>query len=183
MDGSLYDDDYYAWVQAQAQALRALSARQVDNEVDWANLVEEVEDLGENVVRAVRSALFRLMEHAALLALAPDDHRGRPHWLGDMRVFRRDAVADFAPSMRRLVTPAPDGEWRTARQVAADKLGLDVALLPDKRPFTLPELLHALPIDELPARLRRGGAGPGAATPRQQRPGAATPRQQRKDAP
>lgn len=155
MDGSLYDDDYYTWAKRQAAALRALSTRAPSNEVDWANLIEEVEDLGKNLVRAVRSALYRLMEHAALVALAPDDSPYRDNWLGEMQNFRRDAEADYLPSMRQIVTPKLDREWRNARLAAARKLRADPSSLPEARPFTLAELLHALPIEELPARLRR----------------------------
>jgi hypothetical protein len=164
MDGSLYDEDYYTWAKRQAAALRALSTRAPSNEVDWANLIEEVEDLGKNVVRAVQSALVRLMEHAALLALAPDDHRDRVHWLVEMAAFRDQAVDDYAPSMRQILTPRLDRDWGTARRRAAAKLDLDPALLPEKRPFTLAELIHALPIDDLPRRLRH------ATTPVEEQP-------------
>jgi len=156
MDGSLYDEDYYAWVKRQAAALRALSARQVSNDVDWPHLIDEVEDLGKSVVRAVQSALVRLMEHAAFLALAPDDHRDRCHWLVKMKAFRNQAVDDYAPSMRQILTPRLDRDWETARDRAAAKFDVDPALLPEKRPFTLAELLHALPVEALAARLRGG---------------------------
>lgn len=156
MDGSLYDEDYYAWVKGQAAALRALSAQQVSNDVDWPHLIDEVEDLGKSVVRAVQRALVRLMEHAALLALAPDDHRDRVHWLVEMAAFRDQAVDDYAPSMRQVLTPRLDRDWGTARRRAAAKLGCDPALLPEKRPFTQAALLHAVPVEDLPARLRDG---------------------------
>jgi len=155
MDDSLYDQDYYTWSKRQAAALRALSARAPSNEIDWANLIEEVEDLGENLVRAVRSALYRLMEHAALVALAPDDHRDRSHWLGEMVNFRAEAEADYLPSMRQKLTPMLDRAWRMARTAAARKLDADPDRLPEARPFTLAELIHALSIDDLPRRLRR----------------------------
>lgn len=158
MDQSLYDEDFYTWTRRQAAALRALSARAPSNEVDWANLVEEVEDLGKNVVRAVQSALLRLMEHAALLALAPEDHRDRTHWLIEMEAFRNQAVDDYAPSMQRALTPKLERDWRLARRRAAAKLNEDPARLPEIRPFELAELLHALPIEELPARLRQTSA-------------------------
>jgi len=162
MDGSLYDDDYYTWSKRQAAALRALSMRAPTNEVDWANLIEEVEDLGKNLVRAVRSALYRLMEHAALVALAPDDSPHRAHWLGEMRNFRADAEADYAPSMRQKLAPAVDRAWRNARLAAAAKLSADPGRLPEDRPFTLAELLHAVPIEELAGRLRRSDPRHGA---------------------
>ena len=40
----LYGRDYYAWVQAQADALRE---RRIED-VDWENVAEEIEDLGKS---------------------------------------------------------------------------------------------------------------------------------------
>lgn len=155
MDGPLYDADFYTWTKRQAAALRAVAARDGGNAVDWANVVEEVETLGRSEVRGVVSHLARLMEHVALLALAPDDHPDRRHWIVEMRAFRRAAATDYRPSMRQSVTAGVDGDWGLARDRAAAKLGVDPALLPGKRPLTIAELLHSLPVEELPARARR----------------------------
>jgi cytochrome P450 len=156
MDGSLYDEDYYTWAKRQAAALRALSARAPSNEVDWANVIEEMETLGRSEVRGVSSNLARLMDHVALLGLAPADHRDRRHWMVEVRGFRQAAAKDYRPSMRQGVVAALDADWRLARDRAAAKLDCDPARLPEKRPFTLAELLHAVPVEDLPARLRQG---------------------------
>ena len=52
----LYEDDFYAWTQAQAQALRAPGMR-ASNVVDWERVAEEIEDLGKRDVLAVQSLL------------------------------------------------------------------------------------------------------------------------------
>jgi hypothetical protein len=154
MGGDLYQEDFYTWTRQQAAALRSLATRQPSNEVDWPNLIEEVEALGRSEVSRVRSALFRLLEHACLVALAPPDHRDIPHWQGEMLAFRGEAAEDYHPSMRQVLTPKLDKAWADARAAAARKLGQDPARLPEKRPFTLQELLHGLPLDDLPERLR-----------------------------
>jgi hypothetical protein len=154
MDGDLYQDDFYAWTRQQAAALRSLAVRQPSNGVDWPNLIEEVESLGRSQVSRVRSALFRLMEHAALIALSRPGDRDVPHWSGEMRAFRDAAADDYRPSMRQVLVPRLDTAWAAAREAATRKLGLPPALLPEKRPFSLPELLHDLPLDALADRLR-----------------------------
>ncbi|TCZ65878.1 DUF29 domain-containing protein [Roseicella aquatilis] len=154
MDGDLYQDDFYTWTRRQAAALRSLTTRQPGNEVDWPNLIEEVETLGRSEVSRVRSALYRLMEHTCLVALAPPDHSDIPHWLGEMRAFRGEAVDDYRPSMQQVLTPKLDTAWADARDAAARKLAQPVERLPEKRPFTLQALLHEIPLDELPERLR-----------------------------
>jgi hypothetical protein len=40
---TVYAEDYLGWTQAQADALRRRSA----NELDWNNLLEEIEGLGK----------------------------------------------------------------------------------------------------------------------------------------
>jgi hypothetical protein len=48
---SLYDEDFYAWTQAQAALLRAQKA----SDLDYANLAEEIESLGRSERKEVRS--------------------------------------------------------------------------------------------------------------------------------
>jgi Domain of unknown function DUF29 len=54
-----YDDDFYAWTQAQAAALRAKDWLAVD--ID--HLVEEIESWGSEQTHAVESQLYVLCAH------------------------------------------------------------------------------------------------------------------------
>ena len=49
--GRLNRGDFYGWTQDQADALRRLSV----NEIDWDNLLDEIEDLGASRRRELRS--------------------------------------------------------------------------------------------------------------------------------
>ena len=60
---SLYETDFYKWTQEMATLLRDRSYDQVD----WDNLVEEIESLGRSEKRALTSQIVRLVKH--LLAL------------------------------------------------------------------------------------------------------------------
>lgn len=53
MDGfkTGYQEDFYAWTQEQAAALRAEAALRSNAPVDWENLAEEVESMGESEKR------------------------------------------------------------------------------------------------------------------------------------
>ena len=45
---SLYDNDVYAWAEQQAAVLRGLAARRdLPNELDLANVIEGIEDVGQ----------------------------------------------------------------------------------------------------------------------------------------
>ncbi|MFK0730406.1 MAG: DUF29 domain-containing protein [Gloeotrichia echinulata GP01] len=55
----LYERDFYTWSLQQAQLLREKKFEQVD----WDNLIEEVEDLGRSEYRALISAIEQLTLH------------------------------------------------------------------------------------------------------------------------
>ena len=63
----LYEGDYYAWIQEQVRALREHRVE----DLDWPNLMEEIEDLGKSERRALQSQVARLVEHLLKLAYAP----------------------------------------------------------------------------------------------------------------
>ena len=50
---SLYEEDFYAWTQRQAELLRRLAP--VGNELDMEHIAEEIEDLGRSDLRAAQS--------------------------------------------------------------------------------------------------------------------------------
>ena len=48
----LYDTDILAWSDRQADLLRRMAAgERVNDQVDWENVAEEIQDMGNNVVR------------------------------------------------------------------------------------------------------------------------------------
>jgi hypothetical protein len=55
----LYAQDFYGWTQDQADALRRRSL----NELDWDNLLEEIEDLGASKRRELESRLAVIISH------------------------------------------------------------------------------------------------------------------------
>ncbi|MFL5012678.1 DUF29 family protein, partial [Rhizobium sp.] len=60
---ALYDEDYYAWTRAQADALRRLAAERWNGPLDLEHLAEEVEDLGRSQRHAAESLIERIIEH------------------------------------------------------------------------------------------------------------------------
>lgn len=59
MTTTLYETDVYAWSQHQTALLRAEEFEQVD----WNNLIEEIESLGVEQLHKVESHLIRLLQH------------------------------------------------------------------------------------------------------------------------
>ncbi len=56
---SLYDTDYQLWL---GQTVAQLKAQEF-SQIDWENLIEEIESLGKSDKRAIFSYLIRLCEH------------------------------------------------------------------------------------------------------------------------
>jgi Domain of unknown function DUF29 len=112
----LYDEDFYAWTQQQAKALR--THFRGDNRLDVEHLAEEVEDLGKSELQAVESFVEQIIAH--LLKL---DYSGqaapRSHWRAEILNFRHNIDRKITPSIRRTVERALDELYHGGRQTAA----------------------------------------------------------------
>jgi hypothetical protein len=79
---SEYDADILIWSEHQAELLRRVAAGEPLNEPpDWANIIEELEDVGRSELRSCRSLLRQALRHM-LKAEAwplPRDAPGRFH--------------------------------------------------------------------------------------------------------
>ncbi len=139
MPDDLYEDAL-AWSEQQADLLRRLAAgERVNDEVDWANVIEEVQDVGRSQLRAVRSLLAHAMEHLLKVHGWPDGPI--EHWAHEARVFLVDASRDFTPSMRqRLNLPRL---YREDRALIAAMMhdGQPPRPLPEACPFTARDLI------------------------------------------
>ncbi len=80
-----YETDYYQWTQLMAKALRE---RDYSN-IDWDNLIEEIEDMGKSQKRAIESLLMRLTEHLLKLKYwKSEQERNKKHWRAEIVNFR-----------------------------------------------------------------------------------------------
>ncbi|MBD2136564.1 DUF29 domain-containing protein [Anabaena sp. FACHB-1237] len=97
---NLYQQDFYLWIE---DTINKLKARDHDN-LDWENLIEEVESLGKSQRKAVRSFLIRLLEHLLKRCYVPmsDCYRG---WEIEIRNFRQRLMIELedSPSLKNFV--------------------------------------------------------------------------------
>ena len=146
----LYDTDFYAWTQQQAEKLREVR----DNRLDAENLAEEVADLGKSELRAVTGHLDQLLIHLLKAAYSPAEVP-KHGWLNEADLHHREMLKAFSPSMRQKIGLA--SSWRTAvRQTNRELAAYGEAQLPPDTPcpFTLDDLLSAnFDIDGAIARL------------------------------
>ena len=139
--GDLYDTDVFEWSERQAALLRRVAAgERVNNaDLDWPNIVEEIESVGQSQVDAVESFLFQAFVHD-LKAAAWPLVRDVPGWQGEARGFRAQARRKYRASMRQKIDVA--GIYADALQALPDSMDGQAPLpVPQECPVTLDELL------------------------------------------
>ena len=94
-----YDTDILVWSEHQARLLRRLAAGE---QIDWENVIEEIESVGNDQRHAVESLLVQALRHM-LKADAWPLLRDAPSWRADARDSRAQARRRFAPSMRQRI--------------------------------------------------------------------------------
>ena len=161
MPDGLYERDALAWSDRQAALLRRIAAGERLNEaVDWANVIEEVQDVGLSELRACESLIQQAISHLLKLHAWPGS-RAADHWRDEVGTFLDDAGRRFTPSMRQRM----DLGELFARALRRARSARDDAgrprLLPNVCPYTLDDLLDRdFDVDALAARLGDDGPGP-----------------------
>jgi hypothetical protein len=140
MPDDLYERDVLAWSQHQAELLRCLGRGERVNDVDWAHVAEEIEDVGLSELHSVESFLALIMEHLLELHVAPDS-QAVLHWRREIVVFQRNALRRFTPSMRQRIDLQALCVDAVDQFVAGEKVG-DLAPLPDLGRLTVHQLLR-----------------------------------------
>ena len=93
----LYDVDFVAWTEQQAEALRAAADGSTNQPLDWENLAEEIESLGKSDRRELRSQIYRIIRHLAKLQFSQaTDPRGG--WRESVKDGRQQAELVLADS-------------------------------------------------------------------------------------
>ncbi len=141
---ALYDADFYAWAEQQAANLRRLQASHPGLPLDFAHLIEEVEDLAKSDLRAARSQIRRLVEHLLKLEYSPA-LQPRHQCRRSVRDARNELGDLSTPTLRRALAPSLPELYADARANAADNLGQHgereaAAALPHDCPYTLDQL-------------------------------------------
>jgi hypothetical protein len=131
-----YDHDFYAWTQAQAEALRAKDWPAVD--ID--HLGEEIESLGNEQAHAVESQLHILCAH--LLKWRYQPRRRSRSWQATIRNARIEIRRRLRrnPSLRPQLPTNLIDAYRDARTLAMDETGFPLAILPEACPWSLGQL-------------------------------------------
>jgi uncharacterized protein DUF29 len=96
----LYEDDFYAWTQAQARELRRFACTRPNLPLDIEHIAEEIADLGKNQRDSMRTWARRIIEHLLLLEYSParEPRRG---WISEIVNLRSEIEDRLTPSLHR----------------------------------------------------------------------------------
>jgi len=135
----LYDADFYAWTQQQAELLRRLPT--VGNELDPERIAEEIEDLGRSELRAAQSLCEHIIEHFLKLEYAGLDE-SIDHWLDEIVEWRLQLEKILTRSIEAKIDLAAryKAALRLVRRLERDVPGL-MGRLPVECPYTLPQIV------------------------------------------
>ncbi|MBN9561353.1 MAG: DUF29 domain-containing protein [Alphaproteobacteria bacterium] len=102
--GSLYRRDIYLWSQEQSAALRKAAGAGSNLPVDWENVAEEIESVGNSERLALTSQIARIIEHLMKLDASPAQGPRRG-WISTILDAQREIedVLESSPSLRREV--------------------------------------------------------------------------------
>jgi hypothetical protein len=134
---SKYEEDFYAWTQTQARALRA----DVLGELDREHLAEEIESLGIRDEHAITRQLQRLLRHLLKWQYQPT-HRSRS-WRRSID-HARDAIADRiarSPSLQSYPAQRLALAYRRARRDARTDTDRPLATFPEACPWPIERVL------------------------------------------
>ncbi|MEH2111775.1 DUF29 domain-containing protein [Nostoc sp.] len=94
---TLYESNYLQWLE---ETIKCLKNRQLAD-IDYENLIEELEDLGKNEKRRVRSLLEQIIRHLLLYQYWDlEKPRNTNHWAAEIISFRNQLNEDLSANLR-----------------------------------------------------------------------------------
>lgn len=142
----LYDEDFYAWTQAQAEELRRLAATRPNLPLDLELIAEEIQDLGKSERDAVFSLTQRIIEHLLLIECSPARDQVT-HWQDEIDQFRVQIRRKITKTIRNQLEAELDDVFADARRLVDRKMRRRgeqelAQKLPVSRGFDLDQLLE-----------------------------------------
>jgi hypothetical protein len=103
MPDGLYERDALLWSEQQSELLRRLArGERVNDDIDWPNVIEELQDVGLSELHGCESMIRQAIRHLLKLASDPENEAAR-HWTGETLEFLASAQDYFTPSMRQRI--------------------------------------------------------------------------------
>jgi len=133
----LYDTDFYAWTQQQADTLRGGNLAGLDVE----NLIEEIESMGRSEKRELESRLTLLLVH--LLKWVHQANFRSKSWQLTIKEQRRQVAKHLRenPSLKSTLPETYAETYAFAVLGAGKETGMDEAAFPAQCPWTFDQAM------------------------------------------
>lgn len=138
MTQTLYEKDFNLWIETTVSLLRDRHLEQIDYE----NLVEELESMGRSEKNALKSNLRILLMH--LLKWKYQSERRSNSWRATITEHRIRLIESLesSPSLVNYFEEVFDQCYQNARRLASDETELSIITFPTESPFVFSEILH-----------------------------------------
>jgi hypothetical protein len=134
---NLYDQDFNLWLETTVNQLKN---RQLD-QLDYENLIEEIEAMGKSQKHALESNLIIILMHLLKYQYQPEKRSNS--WRYTIREHRRRLLRSLedSPSLKPYLAERFNNCYDYAMKEAADETGLSRDIFPNENPFSLEETL------------------------------------------
>ena len=135
----LYDTDYLRWIETTVEKLRI---RDFSN-IDWENLIAEIEDMGRSERRSLESNLVVILLHLLEWQFQPDRRSGS--WKVSIVEHRRRIrkTLKASPSLKPYLEEVLVECYADAVEQASAETGLSVETFPQLCIYTAVEVLDS----------------------------------------
>jgi Domain of unknown function DUF29 len=139
---TLYEQDFYLWIQTTLQLLRERKLAQLDIE----NLIEEIDSMGRSERKELKTRLIVLIEHLLKLKYWTEEKdynaRGGRNTIVEQRRQIAYTLAD-SPSLKSVLNDVFLDCYTDARNDTIRKYQLPSELFPEESAFSLVQVLDA----------------------------------------
>ncbi len=134
----LYETDEYLWFEYTVKFLKESRF----TELDLENLIEELEELGNERKRAVESLLEQIIRHILLLEYWTEEFEcNSNHWRAEIYSFRNQIEKRLTNNLRKYLAEERLNIYNYALGYVQRKTGFQVNF-PEECPYSLDELLE-----------------------------------------
>ena len=137
MNEVLYQEDYYGWLQINAQLIRERKFSEIDAE----NIAEELESMGKSEKRELSSRLTLLLMH--LLKWQYQTVKRSTSWRNTIAVQRIDIqeLLEDSPSLKSEISDRIVTAYEKAKLAAEIETGIEKQNFPVECPFSPEQIL------------------------------------------
>jgi hypothetical protein len=117
----LYHQDWYRWARQQAGGLRRLADERINTDVELQRIAEDLDEMADGRLEALRSQLRRIIVHLLKLEHSPA-LEPRRQWRGSVRDARVQIEDRLTAVLEAELRESLSAQYRKARRLAAGEL-------------------------------------------------------------